>query len=46
MTNDKLFGEKDGFDIAKKVTEDFRLYYRHYHSLDVKRNIMTKSEVK
>jgi len=45
MTCDKLFGEKSGFDVARKVTDDLRMYYIHYHIPIVKRCIMTKSDV-
>jgi len=47
MTNDKLFGEKTGFDIANRVIDDLRMYYIHYEIPVVKRCVMTKSvEVK
>lgn len=45
MPSDKLFGEKSGFDIANKVTNDLRQYYVYYEIPSVKRCVMTKSEV-
>ncbi|MHA1285903.1 MAG: hypothetical protein ACTSPB_00740 [Candidatus Thorarchaeota archaeon] len=45
MPSDKLFGEKSGFDIANGVIDDLRQYYVYYEASDVKRCVMTKSEV-